>query len=91
MCRPSRPTRWNRAGLLGRFRAGHAGPGRTAGDAAGFFQRYDAVHTGDVSSSTGYPFIDTDDGGRIDGMIAFSQAILADVGPNATIIRDMLS
>lgn len=64
----------------------HAGPAHTAGDAAVIFRKFHAVHMGDVFSNTGYPFIDTDNGGGIDGMIDFCEAILADVGRDATII-----
>jgi cyclase len=64
----------------------HAGPAHTAGDAAVIFRKQNAVHMGDVFTRTGYPFIDADNGGGIDGMIAFAEAILADVGPDAIII-----
>ena len=64
----------------------HAGPAHTAGDAAVIFREQRAVHMGDVFTRTGYPFIDADNGGGIDGMIAFAEAILADVGPDAIII-----
>ena len=64
----------------------HAGPAHTAGDAAVIFRGHNAVHFGDVFNNAGYPFIDVDSGGGIDGMIAFCQTILDEVGPNATII-----
>ena len=64
----------------------HAGPAHTAGDAAVIFRKHNAVHFGDVFNNTGYPFIDADSGGGIDGMIAFCQTILDEVGPNAVII-----
>ena len=64
----------------------HAGPAHTAGDAAVIFRKHNAVHMGDVFNNTGYPFIDADSGGDIDGMIAFCQAVLDEVGPDATII-----
>ena len=64
----------------------HAGPAHTAGDAAVIFRKHNAVHFGDVFNNTGYPFIDADSGGGIDGMIAFCQAILDEMGPNAVII-----
>ena len=64
----------------------HAGPAHTAGDAAVIFRKHNAVHFGDVFNNTGYPFIDADSGGGIDGMIAFCQSILDEVGPNAVII-----
>ncbi len=64
----------------------HAGPAHTAGDAAVIFRKHNAVHFGDVFNNTGYPFIDADSGGGIDGMIAFCQTILDEMGPNAVII-----
>ncbi len=64
----------------------HAGPAHTAGDAVVIFREQRVVHMGDVFTQTGYPFIDSDNGGGIDGMIAFCEAILADVGRDATII-----
>lgn len=64
----------------------HSGPAHTAGDAAVIFRKHNAVHMGDVFNNTGYPFIDADSGGDIDGMIAFCQAVLDEVGPDATII-----
>ena len=64
----------------------HAGPAHTAGDAAVIFRKHNAVHLGDVFNNTGYPFIDADSGGGINGMIAFCQAILDEVGPNGIVI-----
>lgn len=64
----------------------HAGPAHTAGDAAIIFRQHNAVHFGDVFNNTGYPFIDADSGGSIDGMIAFCQTILDEMAPNAVII-----
>ena len=64
----------------------HAGPAHTAGDAAVIFRKHNAVHFGDVFNNTGYPFIDADSGGGINGMIVFCQTILDDIGPNAVVI-----
>ena len=64
----------------------HVGPAHTAGDAAVIFRKHNAVHFGDVFNNTGYPFIDADSGGGIDGMIAFCQTILDEMGPQAVII-----
>ena len=49
----------------------HTGPAHTTGDAAVIFRDHNAVHMGDVYNNAGYPFIDADNGGDIDGMIAF--------------------
>lgn len=64
----------------------HAGPAHTAGDAVVLFRKADAVHTGDVFTHTGYPFIDAGSGGGVDGMIAFCKRILAETGPKTRII-----
>lgn len=64
----------------------HVGPAHTAGDAAVIFRNHNAVHFGDVFNNAGYPYIDVDNGGHIDGMIAFCQAILDEVGPQGVVI-----
>ncbi len=64
----------------------HPGPAHTTGDTAVIFRRSNAVHMGDVFNNTGYPFIDADSGGEIDGMIAFCRAILKELRPNTTVI-----
>ena len=64
----------------------HTGPAHTAGDAAVIFRNRNVVHFGDVFNNTGYPFIDADSGGSIDGMIAFCQSILDEVGADAVIV-----
>lgn len=64
----------------------HPGPAHTSGDAAVLFRGRNAVHMGDVFNNTGYPFIDVDNGGGIDGMIAFCRAVLGEIGPDTTVI-----
>lgn len=64
----------------------HDGPAHTAGDTAVFFREHNAVHLGDVFNNSGYPFIDADSGGEIDGMIAFCQAALDELEPGAIVI-----
>ena len=53
----------------------HVGPAHTTGDAAVIFRGVNAVHLGDVFNNAGYPFIDSDNGGDLAGMIAFCQAV----------------
>lgn len=53
----------------------HFGPAHTTGDTAVIFRGKNAVHLGDVFNNSGYPFIDADNGGAIDGMIAYCQAV----------------
>ena len=64
----------------------HFSPAHTNGDTAVFFRKQNAVHLGDVFNNTGYPFIDVESGGGIDGMIKFCESTLAEMGPNAIII-----
>ncbi len=55
----------------------HFGPAHTTGDAVVFFHGRNAVHMGDVYNNAGYPFIDADNGGSLDGVIATCKAVLA--------------
>ncbi|MCZ6870965.1 MAG: MBL fold metallo-hydrolase [Gammaproteobacteria bacterium] len=64
----------------------HPGPAHTTGDTAVLFRGHNAVHMGDVFNNTGYPFIDADSGGEIDGMIAFCESVLAELKPGAIVI-----
>ena len=41
---------------------------------------------GDVFNNTGYPFIDADSGGDIDGMILFVEAALAQIDEDTVVI-----
>ncbi len=52
----------------------HFGPAHTTGDTAVYFEGSNAVHLGDVFNR-GYPFIDADNGGDLDGMISFCRAV----------------
>lgn len=64
----------------------HYGPAHTTGDTAVYFRGHDAVHLGDVYNNTGYPFIDVDNGGDLDGVIAFCKAALSQLKPGAIVI-----
>ena len=64
----------------------HAGPAHTTGDTAVIFRKHKAVHFGDVFNNLGYPFVDVDSGGDINGMIAFCQAILDELPKDAIVI-----
>ena len=64
----------------------HAGPAHTNGDAAVYFRADNAIHMGDVYNNTGYPFIDVDNGGSIGGVIAFCEAVLAEIDSETTVI-----
>ena len=64
----------------------HFGPAHTAGDAAVFFRDRNAVHMGDLFTPRGYPFVDVDNGGDIDGLIAFCRAVLAELDADTVVI-----
>jgi glyoxylase-like metal-dependent hydrolase (beta-lactamase superfamily II) len=64
----------------------HFAPAHTAGDAAVFFRGHNAVHMGDVFTPGGYPFVDADNGGDLDGMIAFCRAVLTELDEDAIVI-----
>ena len=63
----------------------HFGPAHTAGDAAVFFRGRNVVHLGDVLIG-GYPIIDAENGGSLDGMIAFCDATLAEIDESTVVI-----
>ena len=64
----------------------HFGPAHTAGDAAIVFRGHNAVHLGDVFNNSGYPFIDSGNGGDLDGMIRFCKQALAEIDEDTTVI-----
>lgn len=64
----------------------HFGPAHTAGDAAVVFRGHNAVHMGDVYVTDGYPLIDSDNGGGIDGMIQMCEAVLKEIGKDTVVI-----
>lgn len=64
----------------------HYGPAHTTGDTAVYFRDHNAVHLGDVFNNAGYPFIDVDSGGSLEGVITFCQATLAELKPGAIVI-----
>jgi glyoxylase-like metal-dependent hydrolase (beta-lactamase superfamily II) len=64
----------------------HFGPAHTTGDAAVIFRTSNAVHLGDVFNNSGYPFIDADNGGSLDGVIKFCSDTLAMIDPETIVI-----
>ena len=55
----------------------HFGPAHTTGDTAVYFRNANVIHLGDVFfNNARYPFIDVDNGGSLEGVIAFCQKIL---------------
>jgi glyoxylase-like metal-dependent hydrolase (beta-lactamase superfamily II) len=64
----------------------HFGPAHTTGDSAVIFRDRNLVHLGDVFNTSGYPFIDADNGGSLEGVIAFCSAVLAELEPGAVVV-----
>lgn len=64
----------------------HAGAAHTAGDVAVIFREQNAVHFGDVFNKLGYPFVDVDSGGSIDGMIRFCETVYAELNEDTIVI-----
>ncbi len=64
----------------------HFGSAHTTGDTAVIFRKHNAVHLGDVYNNSGYPFIDADNGGSLDGVITFCQSVLAELDEDTTVI-----
>jgi cyclase len=64
----------------------HFGPAHTTGDTAVVFRTHKAVHMGDVYNNAGYPFIDVDNGGSLNGVIEFSSKVLAEIDSTYTVI-----
>lgn len=64
----------------------HFGPAHTTGDAAVVFRGHNVVHMGDVFNSGAYPFIDADNGGGLDGVILFCEAVLNEIDEDTIVI-----
>jgi cyclase len=64
----------------------HAGPTHTTGDTAVIFRGQNAVYMGDVFNNAGYPFIDADNGGSLEGVIAFCEVVLAELDEDSIVI-----
>ena len=64
----------------------HQGPGHTDGDSIIFFTGANVVHMGDQFFNGGFPFIDLNSGGSVDGYIATVSSVLEKVPADAKII-----
>jgi len=64
----------------------HLGPGHTDGDSVVWFQGSNVVHMGDLFFNVGYPFIDLDSGGDVEGVIASCKRVLEFVPADAAVI-----
>ncbi len=68
------------------IRVTHVAPAHTDGDAYVRFSKADVVHMGDLLFNGTYPFVDVSSGGRIDGVIAAADQVLAETGEKTRII-----
>ncbi len=64
----------------------HFGPAHTTGDTAVIFRDRNLVHLGDVFNTSGYPFIDADNGGSLEGVIEFCERVLSELEPGAVVV-----
>lgn len=63
----------------------HFGPAHTTGDTAVIFRGSNVVHMGDVFNA-GYPFIDTGNGGDLDGVIRFCEKVLKQLNVDSIVV-----
>jgi len=68
------------------IRVTHLPNAHTGGDSFVQFVEADIIHTGDTFFNGFYPFIDVQNGGSVDGMIAAADTILEIAGPDTVII-----
>jgi glyoxylase-like metal-dependent hydrolase (beta-lactamase superfamily II) len=68
------------------IRALHFPAGHTDGDSIIYFPKSNVVHMGDDFVTYGFPFIDVDSGGSIDGMISGVENAIAQIPPDVKII-----
>jgi cyclase len=64
----------------------HFGPAHTTGDTAVYFRESNVVHLGDIYNNAGYPFIDSGNGGSLDGMIHFCSEVIQRINQDTVVI-----
>ncbi|MDG2090421.1 MAG: MBL fold metallo-hydrolase [Gammaproteobacteria bacterium] len=64
----------------------HIAPAHTSGDAIIYLRNSNIIHMGDVFNNDGYPFVDTDNGGDIDGMIEFCKSALRTINEETIVL-----
>jgi glyoxylase-like metal-dependent hydrolase (beta-lactamase superfamily II) len=64
----------------------HPGPAHTTGDTAVILRERNLAHLGDVFNTSGYPFIDADNGGSLAGVISFCERVLEELTAGAVVI-----
>ncbi len=68
------------------IRALHVAAGHTDGDSVIFFPKSNVVHMGDDFVTYGFPFIDVEGGGSIDGMITGVESVISQLPGDVKII-----
>jgi len=68
------------------IRALHVAAGHTDGDSVIFFPKSNVVHMGDDFVTYGFPFIDIDSGGSIDGLISGVESVISQLPGDVKII-----
>jgi cyclase len=68
------------------IRALHFPAGHTDGDAIIFFPKANVVHMGDDFVRYGFPFVDINSGGSVQGMIKAVESAIAQLPPNVKVI-----
>ena len=68
------------------IRALHFPAGHTDGDSIIFFPRSNVVHMGDDYVTYGFPFIDVDSGGSVNGMIDAVDKVIGQLPPDVKVI-----
>jgi glyoxylase-like metal-dependent hydrolase (beta-lactamase superfamily II) len=69
-----------------KLRAFHVPRAHTDGDVIIQFTHANVLHMGDLFNNAGYPFVDTESGGDVDGFVTAADAALAIAGPDTKII-----
>ena len=64
----------------------HLGPAHTNGDTITYLNKANVIHTGDVFVTSGLPYIDAGNGGRIGGIIDSLEQVLAVIDDETVII-----
>jgi glyoxylase-like metal-dependent hydrolase (beta-lactamase superfamily II) len=64
----------------------HCPSGHTDGDSVIFFPQSNVVHMGDDFVTYGFPFIDLAGGGSVQGMIAATESVVAELPPDVKVI-----
>ena len=68
------------------IKAVHFVAGHTDGDAIIYFTKSNVIHMGDDFVTYGFPFVDLESGGSVEGMIAAVEQVLSTAPPDAKII-----